>query len=273
MAGTAAGARLTQRHRDGQTVVRALLYQQLLQLWPLLDPTRPVDATRQWVELVVDLILSFRAVSVERAVQYYRDFKLVEHGDDVFDLRNLAYYTGLDQPDRDLFRRSVGYTGPSRMLWRINKGMDHDEAARLALVELSGAASRHVNNGGRDITTRMVRDDDDAVGFFRVTGPRPCAFCAMLASRGPVYESRSTAARTTASAPSRPPGTKYHDNCQCSAEPAFSRFAEWPEENRAYDRLWRDTVGDRSGKAALNAFRTALRHQRQADTGDPTAVA
>lgn len=47
------------------------------------------------------------------------------------------------------------------------------------------------------------------VAWARVpSGSEPCAFCLMLASRGAVYESRSSAQFTTS-------GRKYHGDCYC----------------------------------------------------------
>lgn len=68
------------------------------------------------------------------------------------------------------------------------------------------------------------------LGWARVlAGETNCAFCAMLASRGPVYKSGVTA------------GFEAHDGCDCSAtlvvkNQPWEGEAEW----RALEELWRD---------------------------------
>ena len=61
-------------------------------------------------------------------------------------------------------------------------------------------------NAGRD----LLVDSIEAAGarWRRVTDGNPCAFCAMLAGRGPVYRSRETAGL----------GRRFHERCGCSVE-------------------------------------------------------
>lgn len=69
----------------------------------------------------------------------------------------------------------------------------------------------------------------------RVTDGKPCGFCAMLASRGPVYRSASEAGQ----------GNKYHGRCGCTVEPYEGDPDDWeptPDEARfieAYQSVYR----------------------------------
>jgi hypothetical protein len=63
--------------------------------------------------------------------------------------------------------------------------------------------------------------DPAAVGWYRLTDAKPCPFCALLASRGIVYKQRGIRPASTAPASS-------HNDCGCSAEPAFTRDHQLP---------------------------------------------
>lgn len=150
--------------------------------------------------------------------------------------------------------RSLLVTGPSALKRASHHGLDEARARRVAVVQASGAASRHVLNGARDTTLELVKADDVAVGYIRVTASNPCAFCAMLASRGPVYRESSFAASDPRFVG---PGTiKVHDNCACMPKAVFSRTAEWPGHAAQWRQMWRDNIeGQYSGRDALNAWR------------------
>lgn len=118
------------------------------------------------------------------------------------------------------------------------------DPARTALVRVSGAVTRHVLNGARETLHRSVRADRRALGWARATSGAPCSFCAMLASRGPVYGERTGDFQT-------------HDHCSCGLEPVYRRDQEWPHGSREYQRLWREATEGLSGAEAQNAFRRA----------------
>jgi hypothetical protein len=255
---TAAGARLTERHRKNQLALRATFLREMLRSWPLLNPANLDGTAARWLELTMDLILRFRTRSVATAVDYYDRFRSAELGAEPVDRRVLL---GLDAAPLDAIRTSLVVTGPARVKYRTSRGAPAEEAAQRALVDVSGAASRHVLGGGRDVLDAAAERDALAVGFARVTGPRPCAFCAMLAGRGPVYKSRA-AATFTSGRSKRGAGHRYHDHCGCSVEPLFARDAPWPGKARDFEQLWMESTSGRSGKDARNAFRRALEEQR-----------
>jgi hypothetical protein len=147
--------------------------------------------------------------------------------------------------------KSLQVTGPSELKRRAARGETEAQAKRNGLVVVSGSASRHVLTGARETTLALVRADDQALGWARVTDGDPCHFCAMLASRGPVY-------KTQASADFKP-----HDGCACVAEPVFSRNAPWPGDARNYQKLWNEATRGYSGRDAINAFRRAYEKQRR----------
>ncbi|OBK92384.1 hypothetical protein A5646_03525 [Mycobacterium sp. 1245499.0] len=134
-----------------------------------------------------------------------------------------------------------------------------DESNRTAphVVEqtrksVARAASRHAQQPARETVQETADESGQEVGWARVlTGAYSCHFCAMLASRGPVYRSDKTALyRGGASA-----GT-YHDGCDCIAV-LVRKGMPWEGQDsyEALNKLWSDTGGRTSGKRARNAFR------------------
>lgn len=260
MASSAVGATLTEQHRRVQLTIRASFLREFLRMWPLLNIERLDETTGEWINVVTEMILRWRLRSAERALRYYEAFRLAEAGEA---LPDPALYRNLADVNVPQIQTSLLVTGPIGYKSRIGKGFTPARAQNATFTAVSGSASRHVLNGGRSQLINTATKDEMAVGFSRVVGKDPCAFCAMLASRGPVYFSRATASRTTGRS-ERGAGEKYHDDCACAAEPSFNRETDWPTRNREFEQLWKDSTGGKGGKNALNAFRRAYEAQRKA---------
>lgn len=131
---------------------------------------------------------------------------------------------------------------------------------RVRLVQATTAIARHVEMAGRETLIFSAETDSARPGWARVlTGRENCAWCAMLASRGPVYRSESSALV-------RDDGRRFHDGCDCLVVPVFDR-SSWPGKAQA-DRLlqfWQDSTRGQSGGDAVNAFRRALGERGSAD--------
>ena len=171
--------------------------------------------------------------------------------------------------------------GPNRLdgkLSVIDKGesvQDVDQAREAARqqagIATAGHASRMVKDGARSYVHQAAQADPRAIGFVRVTDGDPCAFCAMLASRGLVLYSSKRAATLTED------GDKYHPNCNCHAEPVFSadHYKTSPlfAANRQYEEAWKQIV-DKGSEAhldnpeldqdAINVWRRYIERQRRA---------
>ncbi|MEM0876209.1 hypothetical protein AAFL22_09375 [Corynebacterium amycolatum] len=151
---------------------------------------------------------------------------------------------------------------------------NHPRVIEQMSARLTRTLMRHTLNAGRkavEDTARLGRVRNATtkrpigrrIGYARVlTGQESCAFCAMLASRGPVY-SEDTATR-------RADGRRYHDGCDCRAvlviegqpwegEQEFHRLqAAWREatweDGRPVDNQWnRWQKAVHSGKVKLRA--------------------
>lgn len=112
-------------------------------------------------------------------------------------------------------------------------------------AELSRRVSRHVVQAGRQAVASTVHNGSARfagsarpahAGYARVlTGRENCAFCTMLASRGPVYREDTVVKRKD--------GRRYHDGCDC-VPVLVVKGHPWEGED-AYRRLekrWRDVT-------------------------------
>lgn len=130
--------------------------------------------------------------------------------------------------------------------WRgIGNGLGVDEAKAMARDRLGGSVGRLAMQGGRRTLTDAIGGDPYYRGrFIRVTDGNPCAFCAMLASRGPVYLSADKAGASR----------RYHDSCGCSVMPYSG--GDWPEENVQLHEAWQAMKAQGGGD--LKDFRQFL---------------
>src|SRR5690606_29353109 len=207
------------------------------QLWRLID-LDDIDGTVQgWLSATSDLVRRQHAVSVGIAERYYRRFRVAEVGEP---LLGPLPRPGLSE---QAVRTSLLVTGPYRVWALLGKGGTLGDAARTAFTTSTAAATRHVLNGGREFIGGAVAQDSRALGWIRVTRGDPCAFCALLASRGPTFKSRGSA------------GFQAHDSCACTAEPVYDRNTEWPGRNREWADLYSEVAQGQPN--ALNAFRRA----------------
>jgi hypothetical protein len=157
-------------------------------------------------------------------------------------------------------------------------------APNEAAERISARLSQHVEDAARQTVVRSVEDyrepateaderhysyaalrgtdaDDDEIdrefresqarSWARVlTGAENCAFCVMLASRGPVYETAESAGRIAASDLFREAGAvgwanSYHPNCDCLVVPIYD-YNSWPGQDQFSElrKFYKRTVED-----------------------------
>jgi hypothetical protein len=141
-------------------------------------------------------------------------------------------------------QRTIGYTSRVALLRAITAGRTPDQAAHTALVRTIGEASRLASMGGRETVVKTMANDPRAHGYQRVTGSDPCAFCAMISGRGPVYKAETV-------------DFKAHSFCKCESEPVFSsdRMAQMSEQAIRYKELYDEAA--RGSDDPIAAFRAA----------------
>ena len=170
-------------------------------------------------------------------------------------------------------RTSLWVTGPVHAEQRLAAAEDDRTRGRLDdagfLAELddlmaasgstaAGAADREVLRGGREMVQQSTRRDSRVTGWARVTDIDPCAFCAMLASRGAVYTSRDVAGLVGGDASDLDALTKYHDMCHCQIVPVYAGSGWTPDESGGWRDLWAEATKGLSGPAARRAFDRAV---------------
>lgn len=133
-------------------------------------------------------------------------------------------------------------------------------SADIVAKELGATLARHAHAAGRDAARDTADESGEDIGWARVlTGAENCSFCAMLASRGPVYKSEYIATHIGGVS-----GDPYHNNCDCDA--VLVRKGEpWEGEQEAADLedLWVEATKGFYGKHARNAFRRAFNEARR----------
>ncbi|MYW96009.1 hypothetical protein G3I59_36750 [Amycolatopsis rubida] len=252
MASTRAGRAVTTAHRLAQGRLSARVVAEVLAVWRSLDPLRLTDAG--WAGQILSVLARHRDDSAELAAAYYREFRRAEvPAAAAFTPR--ARPAGTSAPWRDRALTSLRVTGTRTVVRLVFGGWDPARALDRAGPGVAAASSRHVLEAGRATVRTAVRDDRAARGWMRVTDENPCAFCAMLASRGAIGKAvlyRSERSATTAAAT----GEEYHDGCNCQAEPVFGPVV-LPEASQRFAALWETATAGLSGKDARNAFRRA----------------
>lgn len=238
MAATVEGARATEQHRLAQLEVEKRALADLRQIWPAFDIKNPESSWEPVKRSLMAVVEVRRQESARQAAFYYQNFRFNETGE-LFD-PVIATQTA---SDAEAAAVSLDVTGlfSARHLNAENASAP----ASITLVRLSGTVGRLVLNGGRQTIEENTRRDERSTGYARVTSGKACFFCAMLASRGPVYRSDTVRFRA-------------HDHCRCTAEPRFHDLrSAWPPKSREYRELWDATTGEASGQEAVRVFRRA----------------
>ncbi len=236
----AAAARVT------QLAIRAQLLRDVTQLWPMLDRKRLDETWPGWLRAMSLLVRNYHGQSAQAAAAAYRAAR--ERATLSPAPRSLIHLA--PPPPQEWLDKAFGYSGP---------GMFQRDIARpnTALSTTLGTASRIALDGGRTTTIETLKADPVALGFYRVTDGAPCAFCALLASRGVVPKSTlylSEHSFDASNARFEGPGVaKVHNFCGCSMAPVFSRDQELPDVNQKAAEVY----ANRGDGDALNAFRKA----------------
>lgn len=234
-----------QRFRRTQALLAAQMARQVLRVWrDLMNPAK-VDASWPAVRsALIPVVQRAREQSAVLAGGAYMDARRAAGVlDDGFDPE------GPLQLAIDRLEASLDVTGPVEFKKAIAAGKTPQQAMDAAAVRMVGSTQYLALEGGRSVMSKSIDADERATGWARVTDNDPCYWCAMLASRGPVYKSAKTAGDP------RQGGDRYHDACACQAWPAFSLDEPFIGiAEKLYDDWLRETRG-RGGRHAVNAFR------------------
>ncbi len=220
MAATVEAQRLTEAHRVAQARLGARTVTQLVDAWALIDPADLDATTERWLRTAARLVQAQRTASAQLAASYLTTFRRLELGrPGTLDL------VIAERLDAQQALTSLTVTGPVRVKLATARGATIEDASTAGMTESARAGMRLALDGGRSTIVGSLRNDPQAHGWARATSGSPCAFCAMLAGRGPAFAEESA-------------GFEAHDGCSCTAEPVYSEDADWPAGSRQYAELW-----------------------------------
>lgn len=195
----------------------------------------------------------------ERAYREERQRVTGDSGPVVFPRRNYAP-AALDQALREMVKPRLDVLG------------EDDDVPQVLIEEAVAVADRHGRDAGRQGEIDAARHDRRALGYARrLTGDYNCAFCTMLASRGPVYRSANAAlirhegrGRNAVAT-----GEPFHDHCDCEVVPVFKRD-DWEgrDQYEELSRLW-----DEHANSNLADWRRYLDQRRAEGQEEPAADA
>lgn len=156
---------------------------------------------------------------------------------------------GIEHLAEDRIEANLNSTGIASYKKAIRAGQSPEKALDTMAVNLTGSASTLALEGGRETVRDAVLSDDEAIGWARVADADPCAFCAMLISRGAVYRSRETAGAAKNKQFEGEGMFKFHNHDGCSAVPVFDPEDPVLEEaDRLYDKWLEVTAASAGGK-------------------------
>lgn len=249
MARTRQGALLTVRHRQAQLALRARAlrdFQRVFRVWG-----GDEKSFRVLVQATVPMVQAHRQTSGALAGRYFESFRRTEK------VGGTATATVGRGIGRKPVVTSLYINGMNTVKRGLDSGFSMQAARQNAFVAVSGAITRHVLNGSRDVILGSVAADKEARGWYRVTSGDPCAFCAMLASRGASYGEDTV-------------DFEAHRHCSCEGEPRYEGSV-LPPASQGFRDLWADAVTPervwderrqgytwRNPPDALNQFRRAL---------------
>jgi hypothetical protein len=228
MALTAEGRALTEAHRLRQLATSARAAVVTGRLWAGLDAEN-IDASQAaWLARNVAALRRYHRESVAQAGAYVSAYRTAELGRD---------FGAIERPEfnTDAMAQALLLAGPVRVKLLTKGGMSPSTAHSEALRKYTGIVRRQTLSGGRMLIDQTTETDQRAVGWRRVSDGDPCAFCAMLCSRGPVYRSASSAGTENGGLLDNKSGLRFHGHCGCTAEIVYGDWVP-SERERGYQR-------------------------------------
>jgi len=166
--------------------------------WSTLDLTRPERARDLLLEFMPALVEQYGEVAASVAADWYDDLRAAQRGPGGYRAQ----------------MASGAEVAAVQGSTRYGAGHLFTEAPSSMLPHLTLEVSRFVLQAGRNTLVQSASRDPWKPRWARVpSGAETCAFCLMLASRGPVYLSEAAAGKQGMNA--------YHGDCDCVPTPIF----------------------------------------------------
>lgn len=231
---------------------------------PILGLLRPRPSREEWRALIEALYPAVYRARMEYwrlAQRAYRDERLRATGD----------AGSLDFPRRNYAPEALDKGLSEQIRPKLDGLQEDDPIPEVVVEEALEVMDRHGRDAGRQGEIDAARHDPRALGYARrLTGAYNCAFCTMLASRGPVYRSANAALirHVGRGRNARATGEPFHNGCDCEVVPVFDRDNwEGRDQYLELSRLW-----DRHANSNLKDWRRYLASRREESTGQQQAA-
>ena len=215
------GKRLTERHLVAQAQIGDQAAERVGKAWDLIDVDDLDGTFNRFAAEATKVAIGGFAESERVAARYLPQFG------DAEGVPNLTVPPprGLDT---DQFLHDLLMYGPVSVKKKIGEGWAPFLARQETVGRLLEMVSNTVQMGGRNLIIGASKYRGKSGRWRRVaSGPKPCAFCGMLAGRGPVYREETVT-------------FEAHPGCHCGAELVLS---EWePTDAEAQWRLAYDVA-------------------------------
>ncbi len=203
---------------------------------------------------LVQVIRAERRASADIGAVYYRQARSAA---------GLGAATSVGRPrplSPERLEKALDGAGPAVFRKSLRLGATPVDALDRMAVTVSGTATRLALEGGRDVVENSVREDDDALGWARISDGDPCAWCAMLLSRGAIYKSAKTAGSVAHG------GELFHDHDGCQIVPIFDKNSPLVAQADDLYEQWKRVTSGHSGAEARKVWR---RYWDGRDAGEP----
>lgn len=224
-------------------------------------------SVERWLNLMVPRLIRTADTEAERARVFFDTLHRLETGDSDY---KATAAKGMIDPGVRKSLLTVGpydYMNKAREIGTLDVGPQQQkallaEAKQVTTDKVAAAVVRHAQAGGRQTVHDNSAQDKTALGWIRITRENPCAFCAMLASRGVHYRSFGEGSFDESDARFSGEGdAKVHDECGCALKPVFATNDPALERNKVFADQW-SLWGAGGGDAALR-FRRGYEHWRR----------
>lgn len=231
------------------------------------DP-ESLESVEAWLDLVVPRLIRASDSEAERARVYFDALRRIEvAGVNAEPYRAVAAKGAIDEGVRNSLL-SVGpydYVNKARKARELKTYTPAEEKAVISNIKeistrnVAAAAVRHAQAGGRQTVFENSKQDRTALGWIRATRAKPCAFCAMLASRGIQYRPfredsfEESDLRFTGAG-----NAKVHDECGCAMKAVYFKEDPILKRNEVFADMW--TRWGAGGGNAAYRFRRGYDH-------------
>ncbi|QNQ90726.1 hypothetical protein GP475_08805 [Corynebacterium poyangense] len=190
------------------------------------DPKEIRRSSQSFALKAAPIVHEFRRMSRETSIGYLEAFRDAEVPEPK---REPIHIVEDDYGVEDIFE-DLHDTSRIAMLQASKKGYTQEEIKKAGESAITGRATRIVADGGRKVIEGDIERGQGPIGYARVVDADPCAFCAMLASRGVSYTGlmgegeglyRSDSFIESNARFSGGGKFKVHDGCQCTLEPVY----------------------------------------------------